>query len=390
MVKCSPVRAALFCMEIMKIMMKLKEYKDSRYRKIAFYAVITIVVSFVLCMILSLSGGFFRKLFDVIGLVLKPIIYGGIIAYLLEPAVQKFEKLFRGKSARPLAVAVTLVLILLLAAGTMFFIGSVVKDQVSGIRPDDFSSMITSFDSQINEIKTRVQTWLSENTGLIGESVGKVTGWLSSASGAASTLLFSVIFAIYFLLDSENIGSYWMRVINLLFSERSRKKVREILFDADHCFSAYIRGKFLDAVLVFAMISVAMLIYRIPYPFVIGIFTAVGNLIPFVGPIGGIIALLVICLSESLMSKFVIGALILIVLMQIDANIFNPKLVSSSISIHPLLVFSAMIAGGAIGGVAGMLVSAPIAALLKIEFDKYIERKEKEKAEAGQPEAGRD
>ena len=67
------------------------------------------------------------------------------------------------------------------------------------------------------------------------------------------------------------------------------------------------------------------------------------------------------------------------VLLFVDGNIINPKLLSSSIEIHPLLVFAAMIAGSAVGGLLGMLVAVPLMALAKLEFDKYIDRKEKEK-----------
>ena len=84
--------------------------------------------------------------------------------------------------------------------------------------------------------------------------------------------------------------------------------------------------------------------------------------------------------SGSLRFRPALGCLLFALLMQIDANVFIPRLMSRSIAIHPLLVFTAMIAGGAIGGVVGMLVSAPVAAWLKIEFDKYIAKKE---AEAG-------
>ncbi len=359
--------------------MKLKENIDSRYNRIAFYTIITAVIIFILCTIISHSGGFFQKLSTVIGLVLKPVIFGGIIAYLLEPAIQKIEKPIHGNAARPIAVAIVFILILGSLAGTLAILGRMIENQSENIRADDLPSVITLANSQLSEITTKVQTWLHENSGVIGESIAKFTGWISSTSDAASTLLFAVIFSIYFLLDSENIGGYWSRVLNLFTDAEFRRKAGEILADADHCFSAYIRGKFLDALLVLVMITLAMFLYRVPYAFVIGLFTAIGNLIPFVGPIGGILALLVVCLSEGLMSKFIIGTVILIVLMQIDANVFNPKLVSSSISIHPLLLFAAMIAGGAIGGVIGMLVSAPVAATLKIEFDKYLDRKEKEK-----------
>lgn len=358
--------------------MKIKQFNDPKYNKIAVYVIISAVIIFALCAILSLSGGFFRKLFNVIGLVLHPIISGGIIAYLFEPVIQKLEKIFKGKAARPIAVVITGVVILAVFLGGLVLIGTVIRRQSNTIKIDtsNFGALVDSLGLQISEVNAKVQSWLTENSGIVGRIFKVITGFFGSLSDSLSNLFFAVIFAIYFLLDSENIGRYWSHVLDVFVKPESRGKAREIISDLDRCFSGYIRGKLADAALVFVMVSIAMLICRIPYAFVIGIMTALGNLIPFVGPLGGIIALLVICLSEGMMSKFVIGAVVLIVLMQIDANVFNPRLMSRSISIHPLLVFSAMIAGGAIGGVTGMLVSAPIAAFLKIRFDKYVARKE--------------
>lgn len=367
--------------------MKLKEYLDSRYNKIAVYTIITVVIIFILCIILSISGGFFQKLFSVIGLVLRPIITGGVIAYLFEPVIQKIEKLFHGKSARLIAVIITGLLLLLIIAGGVLFIAVTVRDQANSVTLDTGSittfveSLIESLDLRIDEITAKAQTWLSEHSSVLGTVFGKLTGVFGSLSDFASSLFFSVIFAIYFLLDSKNIGAYWSRILDIFVKPEFRGKVQELINDADRCFSGYIRGKLLDALIVFVMVSIAMLICTIPYPFVIGLMTALGNLIPFVGPIGGLIALLVICLGEGLMSKFILGAVVLIVLMQIDANVINPRLMSRSIAIHPLLVFAAMIAGGAVGGIVGMLVSAPIAAWLKIEFDKYIDQKAKEEGQ---------
>ena len=360
--------------------MNLKQFDNPKYNKIAVYVIITAVIIFILCTTLSLSGGFFRKLFNVIGLVLKPIIYGGIIAYIFEPLIQMVEKLFHGKSARLIAVILTAALVLAVFIGGIFMIGIAARNRAGSITIDtgSVSAIIKSLDVQINEIIAKVQNWLTENLGVIGNTFGKITNIFSGFSDFASNFFFSLIFAVYFLLDSERLGAYWSRILDIFVKPEFRERARELISDADRCFSGYIRGKLLDALLVFLMISAAMLICRIPYAFVIGLMTALGNLIPFVGPVGGIITLLVVCLSEGLMSEFVIGAVVLVVLMAIDANVINPKLMSRSIAIHPLLVFAAMIAGGAVGGIAGMLVSAPLAAFLKIEFDKYVDRKEAE------------
>ena len=61
--------------------------------------------------------------------------------------------------------------------------------------------------------------------------------------------------------------------------------------------------------------------------------------------------------------------------MTIDGNIINPKLLSSNVEIHPVLVLVAIIAGGQIGGIVGMLIAVPVAALIKLQFEKFIARR---------------
>ena len=68
---------------------------------------------------------------------------------------------------------------------------------------------------------------------------------------------------------------------------------------------------------------------------------------------------------------------ILAILMFVDGNIVNPKLLSNAVSVHPLLVVAALIAGGAIGGIVGMIVAVPVASLLKVWFNRYLDKKEK-------------
>ena len=66
------------------------------------------------------------------------------------------------------------------------------------------------------------------------------------------------------------------------------------------------------------------------------------------------------------------------VIMIIDGNVINPRLLSSNIKVHPLLVVAALIGGSALGGFVGMLVAVPVAALIKLEFDKFLMAREEE------------
>ena len=85
--------------------------------------------------------------------------------------------------------------------------------------------------------------------------------------------------------------------------------------------------------------------------------------------------MLEICLAEGSVRHLIIGGLILAAVMFIDGNIINPKMLSSNVEVHPVLVIIALLAGGSIGGVVGMLIAVPVAALIKLQFEKYIERR---------------
>ncbi len=359
-------------------MSKLKQYLDSRYTKVAVYVIGTIIITFFLCILISMSGGFFENLFHVIGLVLKPFIAGGIIAYLFEPVVQWIEKRLKFKAARPVAVFGTLLIIVLVVFALLFTIVAFITNQVQEINFSDIGSLLGDFSVQLNDIWAKAQTWFANHDINIGKITGGVGGFISSLTGAATDILFAVIFAIYFMLDSQGISGYWARIRGLFIKPETRAKVHEVLMDADKCFSGYIRGQFIDALLVGVVTSVAMVLCRTPYPLVIGLLTGIGNLIPYVGPVIGFATLVIVCLIESAWGKLLVGGIILAVILILDGNLINPKLLSSSIEIHPLLVFAAMTAGSAVGGLLGMLVAVPLAALLKIEFDKYIDRKESE------------
>ena len=337
------------------------------------------MICFILCVLLSLSRGFFSKIFQVIGLVLKPIIAGGVIAYLIEPVVQKLEKILKFKNARAVAVIGTIMIIVLFVIALLFMAAAFIGKHVSGIHFSDIGDLLGNFTDQINDIGEKIQAWFANQGINIGAITGGVGSVISGITGAASDIFFAIIFAIYFMLDSESIQGYWNRVRVLFFKPETRAKVHEFLMDADRCFSGYIRGQFLDAILVGVVTFIAMLICGVPYAFVIGLLTGIGNLIPYVGPVIGFATLLIVCLIEGAWGKLLIGGIVLAVLLVVDGNIINPKLLSSSIEIHPLLVFAAMIAGSAIGGLVGMLVAVPLAALLKIQFDKFIARKEAEK-----------
>jgi len=116
----------------------------------------------------------------------------------------------------------------------------------------------------------------------------------------------------------------------------------------------------------------------IPYGAVVGMLMGIGNLIPYVGTPTGIISVILVCLAQGEWQKMVLGLVAIAVIGFVDGNIINPRLLSDNVDVHPLLVVAALIAGGAIGGIAGMLVAVPAAAFLKVQLDRWMEARETE------------
>jgi len=88
-------------------------------------------------------------------------------------------------------------------------------------------------------------------------------------------------------------------------------------------------------------------------------------------------SLIIVSLAEGSITKLLIGSAILAAVMFIDGNVINPRMLSSNVEVHPVLVIVALLAGGKVGGVVGMLVAVPVAALLKLQFEKYVEKRRK-------------
>ena len=359
---------------------KLKDHIDPKYFKICLYAAATVIVAAVIMAILYFSGGFWTKLWKLFKAVLSPIIMGGIICYLMMPLVNLFEqKLFKAQGRsweRPASVAlsflaVIVVITLILLAVIITVNKSItnidfeyIKDFVASVRVE-FASVIDALEQKISSMGIPMSKIGSILSGLVGGVVDVVTG-----------LLFGVIFSIYFLLDGSNIRGYWERAFRLIAGRNAEDKLLAFAADADRAFSGYIRGQFLDGLIAGTVCSIVFLIVGVPSAIVVGILVAIGNLIPYVGPILGYAGLITVCLLEGEINKLIIGGICLLVIMFLDGNVLNPKLLSNSVKVHPLLVVAALIGGGALGGILGMIVAVPCAALLKLQFDRYLQKKE--------------
>ena len=366
-------------------MKKLEKYYNKEYAVKSYYVIKTALIIFVLGIVIWYLAGKTGSALEFVSAVMRPLVLGMVFTYLLTPPVKTVERrllalIDNKRAARVLAVVIIWLIVLMAVGLILGVIAFTVTQRLSDFNPSAYKEYIAALADQFTKFWATIEDQLASMNINLGSIGGFVTKIFSGVKTGATTLLFAVIFAIYFLLDEE-IRVYWGRALDAFTSSSTREKLRQFIKDADRVFSGYIRGQAMDALLVGAMVTVAMLIAKVPYAAVIGILTGLGNLIPYVGPVVGFGSLILVCLAEGSIRSLVIGGIILLVVMFIDGNIINPRMLSSNVEVHPVLVIVALLAGGRVGGIVGMLVAVPVAALLKLQFDKAVEKRLKANAE---------
>lgn len=362
---------------------------DRRYLKICTYAALTVLATMCCIMVLWYSSGFFVKLWELTCAVVKPLVVGFVLSYLLNPLVRSISHWLarvgfhpdQGKRRRRVAVimcmggvalAVTLLLTVLLA---------LVAHGLSGVSLDLVQEVLDTIQGDLDSISAGLGEYL-DKLGLEGDGSWSLSGAVIEVKDFFETALFSVIFCVYFLLDGDTVLLYLQRLVNALFGFQDTSRMALLVADMDRVFSGYIRGQAVDALIVGSLSAISFTLIGIPYGVAVGMLTGVGNLIPYVGGPVGYLSVTMVCLADGQPVKMLIGFVVLTLIMLVDANVINPRLLSESVEVHPLLVTAALIAGSAVGGLVGMLVAVPVAAFGKVCLDRWLEQREM--AEAGE------
>lgn len=363
-------------------MIKFIKSLDQKYLKICLYASATVILTVLILLILSYSGGFWQTVWSMFKAVLTPILIGYIICYLFLPIVEKLEGLYAkkfGKGARAAAVAtfyLSIAAILVILIILLFFALKGGIDSIKDLNFEAIKDFLMSLYDHFGDVIKSLQNQFSASSLPLDKVSDFISGLIGGVAGFFTDLMFGVIFSIYFMLDEKNIRGYWGRVVEVINGPKAHEAIKNYSREADSVFSGYLRGQFTDAFIVGIMSAVILFIAKVPYGILIGVLIGVGNLIPYIGPVVGYAAVILICLVTGQFDKLIIGVVLVAVIMFVDGNIINPRLLSQNVEVHPLLVIAALIAGGVIGGIVGMLIAVPTAAFIKLHFDRFLDKRE--------------
>lgn len=413
----------------------MRQKLNAKYTQISLYVIATVLIIYVLIQIAGHFGDILGAAGTGIvwlGVVIKPLAYGFGLAYLLYPLVEfnekhadrlkkraaenKKESRFTRrrnsagkleKSSRGLAVAITCIIVLAGIFALLSIIVSAVSKELRVVSFSDLGDLVNSITLTIDNFYQSAMSALStinvssddltaylQNIGEYAVSIFKQWGnnLLTSTSNVVSffsTLLFAIIFAIYFMLDGKGLMQYWNRAFESLVPRKVSEHFHSFIKEADTVFSGYIRGQLMDALFMAVAVSISLSLIGVKYAVIIGVLTGIGNLIPYVGPFVAYISTILVCLLNWNPQRLLIAIVILFFVQLIDANVVNPKFLSKNVDIHPLLVIVSLIIGSAVGGLMGMLLAVPCGALIKIYFEKLTDylRKRKSLKNGGQDES---
>lgn len=378
---------------------------NKKYFEISMYVIFTCIVIFLLSRFTDQLPAIAKTTGSAIkwvGAILKPVIIGFIIAYLLFPMLERLEGLLRKikplkkkKSVRGLAVALQWIIILVGLFIVVSLLVSVITKQARAANSEDIIEGIKTYANSINELYRELIDRLDKlniNSAEIKSSVdtftnnlGKYMLDLSSQLGnlannlkdGLATAFFALIFSVYFLLDMPKLKDYWGKVFGIILPNKVKSTLDTLIKDADKVFSGYIRGQAIDAFMIGVVVSIVFSIIGIQYAIVIGLLIGLGNLIPYMGPIVGYSSIVIVGIATSDYKSMVIAAVALLIIQAIDGNLIYPKLLSTSVNIHPMIVIISLTVGASIGGLAGMIVAVPTGALIKVWFERLINIAEK-------------
>lgn len=304
--------------------------------------------------------------------ILIPLAFAALAAILLNPV---FNWICRPKLPRAVSVLLTVLIGVILFAGIAYLITSEIAQ---------FGDSFPVLKIRINALTKELEGWINLKFGV---STDKQVQFIKNAldrgqSGLGSTIgTFFGTISLVLLIPTYTFMLLFYKTLILnfiyeVFAEEHYVRVGEVLSQTKAAIQSYMIGLLIEMVIVAIMNSTALLLLGVKYAILLGVIGAILNMLPIVG---GIIAILLPVLIATITKdgfSTQIGVILAYLAIQfIDNNIIFPRFVSIKVQINALISLVAVFLGNALWGIAGMFLSLPIVAVVKIICDRINELK---------------
>ena len=310
-----------------------------------------------------------------VGKAAQVVIISLLLAYILDPVVTALES--RGV---PRGVATLLVLLFLgtTIAVLAILLVPVIIHQVralqSGATPQVAAKAIETIQQSLRERLSflglgslDLGAKIEEFKRTMGEKVFEFV--LKDSLELVISVVTIPFMMFFFLKDGRDLKK---RVVSMV-PNRYFEFTLDLLYKMDVQLGNYLRGQFVDA-LTFGILSIiALWILGVNYFVFLGAFAGLANLIPYVGPIAGMVpAATVAVLNSGSLGSAVAVIIAFVILKLVDDFVVQPLVVASSVEMHPVLVLVAIMIGGELFGILGMLLAVPVAGFFKVVLKEGV------------------
>ncbi|QJC52840.1 AI-2E family transporter [Paenibacillus albicereus] len=340
------------------------------------YAILGLLALFLLLLLKPLLMTVYRFA----SAVLTPFLIAMVIAYVLHPIVSLLSARRVPRSLAVLliyavfcsALAVILMNLIPMVASQVQELGQHAPELTmraqSLVRDFNHTSFLPeSFREAMIRALAGLEKRLAESTTDFINNIGSMLG--------AVFLFFIIPFLVFYILKDFEVME---RAVIACVPKSHRKPVVRMLKDIDEALGSYIRGQFLVCVIIGLLAYAGYAVIGVPYALLLASIVAVTNVIPYLGPfIGAAPALLV---ASTVSFKMMVLVVVVNTACQIlEGNVISPQVVGRTLHIHPLMIIFALLVGGQLAGIPGMILAVPVFAALKVilqhVFAYYVRRR---------------
>lgn len=384
----------------------MKKILDAKYIKIALYTLFVIVAAILTYRISSNTDNIIPNVYTYLKSVLgifSPILYGLLIAYLMNPAVAFFERnLIRWtrstahtdiKRLRVLSI----IIVYLCLFGTIFltirFLVPQILDNIKVLfnnlptYVDEFQNMLfklqlsindalayPDFSQFVNEVINPTQVREIINPKSLQTVFDKLVTSTMSITGTLLNLVIGFVISIYAIMQKETFVNGSKRTIYAIFKASTANKIINVANEAHTTIIRFFIGKSLDSLIIGVICFIGLSILKNPYALLLSFIVGIFNMIPYFGPVIGAIPAVILTLFEGVGPAIIVGIFIFF-LQQFDGLILGPKILGDSIGITPFWIISAITIGGALAGPLGMFFASPILAVILSMVNRWIDKR---------------
>ncbi|MFC0270106.1 AI-2E family transporter [Metabacillus herbersteinensis] len=306
-----------------------------------------------------------------------PFLIAAFITYLLHPVIEKLHS-----TGVPRSLSIIIIYFLFFGAiGYGFYRGVPILIEQLRDLSESFPQLTETYNSWIEKIKNETNRWPDGIHERVDDLFARVENGLASLIERLINSLrgifdYLIILAIipflvfYMLKDHDSIKkAAWY-----LTPRKWRSEAIQFLKEIDKSLGSYIRGQLLICLIIGTIAFLSLWFFKIKYPLIIGLLIGITNIIPYFGPIIGAFPAVIIAATMS--TKTIIIVIIIIGSLQfLEGNILGPLIVGKSIHMHPIVIMFALLAGGEIGGIFGLMLAVPILVILKVILIHVVQLK---------------